>query len=115
MLRSWLRFPTEEDYLAQVTLLDIVTRNSPPSILFLDKIWEMYKTPFSTVFNNNWDIRRSKRKLIKTLANFKNEFASHPFTISNSSSHIKLEFLSQLIYKWTQFSGIDLDTAEMVS
>ena len=115
ILRLWLRFPTENDYLAQVTLLDIVTTNSPPSILFLDKIWEMYKTPFSTIFSNKWDIRRSKRKLVNALESFKERFALHPFAKKDSPSYKKLLSLSKLIYKWTQMTGVDSDTVEMVS
>ena len=115
ILRFWLHFPDEEDYLVRPTLLDIVTTNLPPSILFLDKIWEMYRTPFSTIFNNNWDVRRSNAKLSKGLADFKKEFGIHPFTITGSSSHDKLETLSELIYKWMQFSGVDSNTAEIVS
>ena len=114
-IRLWLRFPTEEDFLAQVMLVDIITTNSLPSVLFLDKIWEMYKKPFSTVFNNNWDIRRSKTKLIQGLADFKKEFASHPFAITNSSSRSKLDLLSELILKWMKFSGADSNMAEVVS
>ena len=115
ILRLWLHFPTENDYLAQVTLLDIVTTNSPPSILFLDKIWEMYKTPFSTIFSNKWDIRRSKRKLVNALESFKERFALHPFAKKDSPSYKKLLSLSKLIYKWTQMTGVDSDTVEMVS
>ena len=40
-------FPSNEDYLARITLLHIVVTKFPPSILFLDKIWEMYDSPFS--------------------------------------------------------------------
>jgi hypothetical protein len=115
MLRLWLHFPADEDYLAQVTLLDIVTTIFPPCILFLDKIWEMYKTPFSTVFNYNWDIRRSKTKLTKALANFKNEITLHPFTSASSSSHDKLQTLSKVITKWMLFTGFDPNAAEMAS
>ena len=115
ILRFWLHFPDEEDYLVRPTLLDIVTTNFPPSILFLDKIWEMYRTPFSTIFNNNWDVWRSNTKLSKGLADFKKEFGIYPFTITSSSSHDKLETLSELIYKWMQFSGVDSNTAEIVS
>jgi hypothetical protein len=117
ILRRWLRFkfPSDLDYLAQLTLLDIVTTYLPPSILFLDKIWEMYKTPFSTIFNNNWVIRRSKTKLNKGLANFENKFALHPFAVTGSSSRGKLQSLSNLIYQWMQFTGVDPNTAEIVS
>jgi hypothetical protein len=115
ILRMWLRFPAEIDYLAQVTLLDIFTTNSLPSILFLDRTWEMYKTPFSAVFNNNWNLRRSKRGLIKALESFRKEFSLHPFAKTDSLSQEKLLLLSELIRKWMHFSGVDSDTAELVS
>lgn len=115
ILRRWLHFPTDEDTLAQLTLLDIVTSKSPTSILFLDKIWDMYKTPFSTIFNKDWDVRRSKKRLIMALENFEKEFALHPFATAGSLSHGKLEYLSQLINEWMQHTGVNSDMAEMVS
>ena len=50
ILRHWLYFPTDDSSLVQLSLIDIVLSKSPSSILFLEAIWEMYKTPFSTVF-----------------------------------------------------------------
>jgi len=102
-LRCWLRFPTDEQSLAQLTLLDIVSSKSPTSILFVDKIWDMYTTPFSTVFNNNWDIRRSKPRLTAALAKFEKEFALHPFANPGSLSYRKLQHLSQLIGQWMEY------------
>lgn len=116
ILRLWLRFPADQDALAQLTLLDIVTSLSPTSILFLDKIWEMYKTPFGTVFNKKWGSSRSnKPKLIQELEKFKKQFSLHPFATSGSLSNLKLEHLSELINKWLQFAGVDSSTAEIVS
>jgi hypothetical protein len=115
-LRCWLHFPPEEESIAQLELLDILLANSSTSILFLDKIWGLYKDPFGTVFNNNWDIRRSKRKLTMALTKFKNEFALHPFAKTGSSSHVKLQDLSQLINQWMTYTGIvNSDNSEMVS
>jgi hypothetical protein len=51
ILRLWLHFPLDEASLLQLSLIDIVTSKSPSSIFFLDKIWEMYSTPFASVFN----------------------------------------------------------------
>ena len=114
-LRHWLHFPADEASLAQLTLVDIITSKSPTSILFLDKIWEMYKTPFSTVFNKNWHVLRSKRKLSTTLASFEKEFAMHPFTITGSLSYHKLQYLSQLISQWMENIGGNTKAADMVS
>ena len=50
ILRHWLYFPTNDSSLIQLSLIDIVLSKSPSSILFLEAIWEMYKTPFLTVF-----------------------------------------------------------------
>jgi hypothetical protein len=112
MLRWWLHFPNNEDSL---TLLDIVLSKSPTSILFLDEIWNMYKSPHSTVFNNDWHIQRSKKKLTTVLEKFKETFALHPFAIPGSSSHDKLQHLSQVISQWMQHTGADSDTTEIVS
>jgi hypothetical protein len=114
IIRCWLSFPEDQDSLAQLTLLDIVTSKSPISILFLDKIWEMYKTPFSTIFNKNWDVRRSKTKLTQALADFEEQFSLHSFATSGSLSYRKLEHLSKLIKEWTGFS-LESDINETVS
>lgn len=50
IVRLWLGFPSDEFSLLQLSLIDVVTSKSLPSILFLDKLWEMYKSPFTTVF-----------------------------------------------------------------
>jgi hypothetical protein len=114
-LRCWLGFPTDENSLAQLSLLEIVLSKCPNSILFLDKIWEMYATPFSTVFNNDWDVRKSKKKLITALADFEKVFALHPFAITDSVSHQKLQYLSQLINEWLMYISVNSNTAEKVS
>lgn len=116
ILRLWLHFPMEENSIAQLGLLEILLESSPTSILFLDKIWEMYKDPFGTVFNYNWDIRRSKSKLATALENFKKEFALHPFAVIRSSSYLKLQSLYDLINQWFKYAGVgDSNTSEMVS
>ena len=51
ILRLWLHFPSDQHSLLQLLLINIVLSKSPSSVLFLGKIWEMYTTPFSTVFN----------------------------------------------------------------
>lgn len=115
ILKLWLNFPTGNDYLAQVTLLDIFTSNSPPSVLFLDKTWEMYKNPFLTVFNNKWSLRRSKRGLTKALESFRKEFLLHPFAKADSISQARLLLLSELVEKWMNLSSVDSDAVELVS
>ena len=111
-IRCWLHFPKNEDSLA---LLDIVLSKSPTSILFLDKIWDMYKTPHKTVFNYDWHIQRSKKKLTTMLEKFKEKFALHPFAVEGSSSYHKLQLLSQVIFQWMKYTGADSNTTEMVS
>jgi hypothetical protein len=114
-LRCWLHFPPEEETLVALQLLDILLSKSVISILFLEKVWQMYKTPFQTVFNNDWSLRRSKSKLSTALKNFEEEFALHPFANSSSSSYKKLQDLSQLIDSWLKYTGASLDASEMVS
>ena len=111
-IRCWLSFPEDQDSFGQLTLLDIVTSKSPTSILFLDKIWDMYKNPFSTIFNKDWNVRRSKVKLNQALADFEKQFSLHPFATSGSLSYRKLEFLSELISQWM---SLDSKMAETVS
>jgi hypothetical protein len=115
-LRCWLHFPPIEESLVQFELLEIILSKSPTSILFLDKIWEMYKTPFLTVFNNDWAVRRSKSKLSLALKNFDKEFSLHPFSDTSSPSHHKLKELSQLIHQWMTYTGVaNPNASEIVS
>jgi hypothetical protein len=116
-IRCWLSFPEDQVSLGQLTLLEIVTSKSPTSILFLDAIWEMYKTPFSTIFNKDWNVRRSKTRLNQALADFEKQFSSHPFATPGSLSYRKLEFLSELISQWIglESNGLESDIAETVS
>jgi hypothetical protein len=116
-IRCWLSFPEDQVSLGQLTLLHIVTSKSPTSILFLDKISEMYKTPFSTIFNKDWNVRRSKTRLNQALADFEKQFSLHPFATSGSLSYRKLEFLSELISQWIglESNGLESNIAESVS
>lgn len=116
ILRLWLQFPIQKVSIAQLALLDILLDSSLTSILFLDKIWEMYKDPFGTVFRYDWDIRRIKTRLTIGLKNFKKQFALHPFAITSSSSYRKLQDLSDLIKQWIDYAGVvDSNTSEMAS
>lgn len=114
IVRLWLHFPSDEFSLLQLSLIDIVTSKSHPSILFLDKVWDMYKSPFTTVFNK-WNKRTSKTKLKNCLANFENQFTHHPFAIADSLEYHKLQFLSQLIAQWTEQNGMNAGTTNMAS
>jgi hypothetical protein len=113
IVRLWLHFPSDEFSFIQLSLIDIITSKSPSSILFLGEIWNMYKSPFATVFNK-WD-KRSKTKIKTALADFEEEFAHHPFAIAGSLEYRKLEFLSQLITQWSEKNDIDLDSTNMAS
>jgi len=114
IVRLWLHFPSDEYSLLQLSLIDIVSSKAPSSILFLDKIWEMYTTPFATIFNI-WNARTSKANIKTSLADFQTQFASHPFATAGSLEHSKLEYLSQLIYEWVESYGLDSDMSATVS
>jgi hypothetical protein len=105
ILRLWLYFPSDSNSLLQLSLIDIVSSKAPSSILFLDKIWEMYVTPFSTVFNV-WNMRSSKANIEKSLTTFQEQFLSHPFATAGSLEYQKLEYLKGLIAQWMGNSGL---------
>lgn len=114
IVRLWLRFPSDEFSLLQLSLIDIVISKSLPSVLFLDNLWVMYKSPFTTVFNK-WDKRTSKTKMKNSLANFQNLFTHHPFAKTDSLEYHKLRYLSRLIAQWTEKNGINVETANVAS
>ena len=114
ILRLWLHFPSDQLSLLQLSLIDIVVSKSPSSILFLDKIWEMYTMPFSTVFNV-WNARSSKANIDKSLAELQKQYDSHLFATAGSLEHQKLEYLSKLIAEWMGINGLDSDIPLTVS
>ena len=114
ILRCWLRFPSDGVTFVQHSLINILLSNSPPSILFLDKIWEMYQTPFSTVFNN-WSLHTSKAKINKSLLEFEKKFISHAFATTGSLAYRKLEYLSLLITQWIENRDVDSTATSTVS
>jgi hypothetical protein len=113
ILRLWLHFPSDELSLLQLSLIEILVSKSPSSVLFLDKIWEMYTTPFSTVFNV-WKARSSKKNIDKSLAEFRQQFDSHPFATTSSLEHLKLKHLSNLFDEWMRINGLDSGMPAMV-
>jgi hypothetical protein len=113
ILRLWLHFPSDQISLLQLSLINIVVSKSPSSILFLDIIWEMYSTPFSTVFNV-WNARTSKANIDASLAELRQQFDSHPFATVGSLEHQKLGYLSTLIADWMSINSSHLGTPVMV-
>ena len=113
ILRLWLRFPSDERSLPQLSLLKIIISKSPSSVLFLDKVWEMYDTPFSTVFNV-WNGRSSKENMEKSLTEFELQFKSHPFATSGSLEYLKLEYLLEQIAEWMRINNLDHGMPTMV-
>jgi hypothetical protein len=109
ILRLWLHFPSDEVSILQLSLIDIVTSKSLSSILFLDKIWEMYSTPFSTVFNV-WNARSSKENITKSLKELQLQFDSHPFATPGSLEYQKLEYLLKLITEWMEINDPGMAT-----
>ena len=117
ILRHWLHFPADEASLIQLSLINIVTSKSPTSILFLDVIWDMYQTPFLTIFNNRWNVRTSKLKINLSLTEFEKQFKSHSFATPESMAYRKLEYLGKIIQWWINNDGTSIDSnpALMVS
>ena len=99
IIRKWLRFPSDEHSLVQLSIIDIIRSKCPPSVMFLDKVWETYETPFATIFNK-WDVRRSRSRIMKELKAFEEKFSSHPFATPCSLEHQKLTYLNDLIQDW---------------
>ena len=114
IVRLWLHFPADEFSLLQLSIIHIITSKSPPSVLFLDNLWEMYKSPFTTIFNK-WNKRTSKTKMKNSLAGFEIQFSSHPFAIEDSLEYRKLQYLSELIAEWTGKNGINAEMAGLAS
>ena len=115
ILRQWLYFPTNDSSLVQLSLIDIMLSKSPASVLFLEAIWEMYKTPFLTVFNlRSWQ-SRSKKKINDSLTVFQKQFNAHPFATPGSMEYRKLEYLGELIQRWFKNDDLITNPVDVVS
>jgi hypothetical protein len=114
IVRLWLQFPADELSLVQLSIIDIILSKSPPSIMFLDQVWETYKTPCSTIFKKV-DMLRSKSKIEAELKAFDKQYASHPFATPGSSEHQKLKFLDQLTHDWIEGRQANDSERDMVS
>ena len=112
IIRKWLQFPTDELSLVQLSVIDIVCAKCPKSVMFLDVIWETYKTPFATIFNK-WQILRSKSKMVTELKAFEEGFSSHPFTNTTSLEHQKLKYLNGLIQEWMNKEWMNKETVSV--
>jgi hypothetical protein len=109
-----IRFPPDHVTFVQHSLINILLSKSPASILFLDRIWEMYQMPFSTVFNN-WNPQLSKAKINASLLEFEKKYVSHVFVTPGSLAYRKLDYLSRLITEWIENSNKDFTVPDMVS
>ena len=114
IVRYWLQFPSDEFSLLQLSVIDIISSKSLPSVLFLDKVWDMYKSPFTTIFNK-WTKKSSKTKMKNSLTKFEKDFSGHPFADNDSLEYNKLKYLSELIAEWMEGNDINLETAGMAS
>ena len=114
ILRQWLYFPTDDSSLVQLLLIDIMLSKSLASILFLKAIWEMYRTPFSTVFNLQCQ-SQSKKKIDDSLTAFQKRFDAHPFVTPGSMAYHKLKYLGQLIQQWFKNKNLTTNLVDMVS
>ena len=109
IVRHWLGFPSNEFSLLQLFIIHIITSKSLPSVLFLDKFWDMYQSSFTTVFNK-WSKQSSKTQIKLSLENFEEWFTHHPFATTDSLEYHKLGLFSELITQWTEKYGINTET-----
>jgi hypothetical protein len=92
IISVWLKFPLEEISLVQLlSIINIITMKSLHSIMFLDKVWKTYSTPFTTVFKK--EKKRSKSEIEKKLNDFDKKYTSHSFSMPQSLEYKKLKLL----------------------
>jgi hypothetical protein len=92
IIRVWLNFPSDDISLVQLSIINILTAKSPPSIMFLEEVWKTYSTPFK--------VKRSKSEIEKKLNDFDKKYTSHPFSMPESLEYKKLQHLDQLTHNW---------------
>lgn len=114
IVRLWLQFPADELSLVQLSVIDIISSKSPASIIFLDNVWETYKTPCAAVIKG-WDTIRSKSKIDTELKAFGEQYSSHPFATPGSLEYQRLEYLDQLINDWMENINIQANERDTVS
>ena len=106
VIETWLQFPTTKDnknnHKVRCTLISIVTRYLPRSVLFLDEIWFMFLKPYQLLIHGHVGQRISKPHTATTLKLFEASIQKHVMNDPKSKEYLLLSVLNQQMENWFQ-------------
>lgn len=104
----WLSFPLTPSVIAKCSLIGTLLECGSTAILFLDQVWQMFKSPFSIVIHGTPNQRLSSHHTASVLEEFHQQFLNHPVMDSSSNMYKLLSELNNLSVKWGSRSKITL-------
>lgn len=106
IIETWLQFPTSKDNKShdklRCTLISILTRHLPLSILLLDAIWSMYQTPYQLLIHGRPKQRISRPHTAKTIKLFEESLQKHDMKNSKTKEYLILAVLTRQTESWFQ-------------
>lgn len=104
IIETWLQFPTSKynrknDQL-RCSLISIILKNMPWSILLLDTVWSMFVRPYHLLIHGRIGQRISNPHTTKTLKLFEESIEKHVMKNSDSKEYLLLEALTERSERW---------------
>lgn len=106
IIETWLHFPTSKDNKTndklRCTLISIITRHMPLSILLLDAIWSMYVAPYHLLIHGRPNQRISRPHTANTMKLFEESIQKHDMKKSTTKEYLILAVLTKETESWFQ-------------
>jgi hypothetical protein len=104
IVETWLQFPTSKDNRkndqVRCSLISIILKKMPHSILFLDPVWSMFLRPYQLLIHGRPRQRIAHPHTEKTLNLFEECIQRHMMKNSASKEYLLLEALTEQSERW---------------
>lgn len=111
IIETWLQFPTSKDNKSndklKCTLISIITKYMPLSVLLLDAIWSMFVKPYQLLIHGRSKQRISLPHTVKTVKLFEELIQKHSMNNPASKEYLLLTVLTERSGTW--FNSITSD------
>jgi hypothetical protein len=114
IIETWLQFPTSKDNKnkdkLRCSLISIIIRHLPLSILLLDSVWLMFVTPYNLLIHGRSKQRVSQPHTAETVKLFEQCIQKHSMSENNSTSkeYLLLSVLTEESEKWYQRIALNM-------
>lgn len=106
-LKEWLKFPTTPSTIAQNALVGTLLKCGSRAILYLPKVWDMFRHPYAHVIHPpTIRLKPTQQRTQAALKEFDDIFKDHPLMDPHSLAGTRLSQLDDLILngKWGSVS-----------